>query len=129
MAEMTIGQVAQKAGIRPSAIRYYERVGLLPKPRRVGGQRRYDRDVLHLLAGIHIGQQAGFTLPEIKQLFHGFPRSTKPSERWQELARRKLPEIEQLIRQANAMKKLLAEGIRCECVSLRKCALFEKSKP
>jgi MerR family redox-sensitive transcriptional activator SoxR len=123
--EMTIGQVAAKAGIRPSALRDYESVGLLPKARRVSGQRRYGADTLQWLAGIKLSQQAGFTLAEIKKLFCGFPQSARPSERWSELARKKLPEVDELIRRANIMKQLLEEGIRCECASLRECTLFE----
>ncbi|MCP3979396.1 MAG: MerR family transcriptional regulator [bacterium] len=129
MAEMTIGQVAQKAGVRPSALRYYEKVGLLPKPRRVGGQRRYGPDSLEWLAGIHIAQEAGFTVAEIKRLFFGFPRSAKPSERWRELAREKLPEVEELIQRATLMKQVLQEGIRCGCTSLQECSLFKSKRP
>jgi MerR family redox-sensitive transcriptional activator SoxR len=124
MTEMTIGQVADKAGIRPSALRYYERVGLLLKPRRVSGQRRYDPEVLNWLAGIQICQEAGFTIEEIKKLFFGFPRSTKPSQRWRELATDKLAEVDELIRRANTMKQLLSEGIRCGCDSLSECTLL-----
>lgn len=123
---MTIGQVAAKAGIRPSALRYYESVGLLPKARRVSGQRRYGPETLEWLAGINVAQQAGFTVAEMKRLFNGFPRSAKPSERWAELAREKLPEVEELIRRAGVMKQLLREGIRCGCASLRECSLLEK---
>ncbi len=128
MAEITIGQLAQKAGVRPSALRYYERVGLLPKPRRVSGQRRYGPDSLKWLAGIRIAQRAGFTVAEIKRLFFGFPRSAKPSDRWRELAREKLPEVEELIRRATVMKQLLLEGIRCGCKSLQECTLFESKR-
>ena len=127
MSEMTIGEVAKKAGIRPSALRYYESVGVLPKPSRVRGQRRYGPDTLQWLAGIRVAQQAGFTVAEIKRLFYGFSRSAKPSERWRELAEQKLPEIEELIRRANTMKRLLIEGIGCGCTSLRECALLRDS--
>jgi len=128
MSDMTIGQLAQKAGVRPSALRYYEKVGLLPKPRRVGGQRRYGPDALKWLAGIRIAQKAGFTVAEIKRLFFGFPRSARPSERWQELAREKIPEVEELIQRATLMKKLLLEGIRCRCTSLQECSLFRQDR-
>ena len=63
---------------------------------------------------------------EMKQLFNGFPRSVRPSERWAELARKKLPEVEELIRRAGVMKQLLREGIRCGCASLRECSLLEE---
>ena len=124
MGQMTIGQVARKAGIRPSALRYYESVGLLPKPRRVSGQRRYEPDVLVWLAGIRVCKEAGFTVAEIERLFNGFPRSVKPSERWRQLADEKLAEVDDLIRRAGIMKQLLTEGIRCECSSLRECTFL-----
>jgi DNA-binding transcriptional MerR regulator len=66
--ELTIGEVARRAGMATSSIRYYERVGLLPKPDRLGGQRRYDPDVLGRLGFIGVAQRAGFKLREIEQL-------------------------------------------------------------
>ncbi len=127
MTELTIGRVAQEAGLRPSALRYYERVGLLPKARRVRGQRRYEPEVFEWLAAIRVAQQAGFTVAEIKQLFYGFRRSARPSERWRQLAEAKLPEVEELIERATLMKQLLDEGIRCGCTSLGDCALLSAS--
>ena len=125
MGEMSIGEVAEKAGLRPSALRYYESIGLLPPPRRRSGQRRYGEGALVRLAGIQVAQQAGFTMAEIKQLFYGFSNSAKPSERWAELAKEKVLEIEELIRRARAMKRLLEEGIRCSCTCLEECTLVE----
>ncbi len=127
MAELTIGQLGERVGLRPSALRYYERVGLLPKAQRVSGQRRYGSDAEVWIAAIQVAQLAGFTVAEIKQLLHGFPRSAKPSERWQKLARKKLPEVEELIRRATRMKSLLLEGIRCNCSSLSDCAVVVQS--
>ena len=63
---MTIGQVAQKAGVAASAIRYYESRGLLPEPERLDGQRARS-DVLGRLAFIGVAQSAGFKLEEIRQ--------------------------------------------------------------
>lgn len=122
--EMAIGRVAEIAGVRTSTLRYYESVGLLHSPRRVSGQRRYKSDILLNLACIKISQQAGFTIAEIKQLLHGFPRAVKPSERWEKLARKKLVEVENLLRRARIMKRLLKDGIRCRCASLQECTLI-----
>ena len=70
MAEtLTIGQVADAAGVNPSAIRYYERTGILPEPRRVGGKRRYDDAILRKLSVLDVAKQAGFSLDEIRLLF------------------------------------------------------------
>jgi len=103
--ELTIGGVARRAGVRPSAIRYYESVGLLASPPRVGGRRRYDPRVLRQLAVIGVAQQAGFTIAEIKILLHGFDAETSAAARWRALAERKLPEIDALIARAHEMTK------------------------
>ena len=108
MSAMRIGEVAERAGLRPSALRYYERIGLLPEPRRVGGQRRYEPDVLLLLAGIDVAQRAGFKMVEIKSLFYGFPGDSRPSERWADLAQQKLSQLDELIHRTQAMKGLPA---------------------
>src|SRR3712207_8005333 len=71
-----------RAGIRPSALRYYESVGLLPAPQRVGGQRRYGAAVLDQLAVLRPAQQAGLTMVEIRTLLHGFTADTPPPARW-----------------------------------------------
>lgn len=67
-ASLTIGQVAQRAGLNTSRIRFYERTGVLPQPERVSGQRRYRPDVLHRLSIIDGAQRAGLTLDEIAPL-------------------------------------------------------------
>ncbi len=121
--EMSIGEVARRAGIRASALRYYESVGVLPAPRRVNGRRRYEDAVLELLAVVRVAQQAGFTVAEIRTLLHGFSANTPPSARWRALASRKLPEIENLIQRALSMKRLLERGLRCDCLRLEDCAL------
>ncbi len=125
MSVMRIGEVAEKAGLRTSALRYYERVGLLPAPMRQSGQRRYTEEVLTRLAGIKVAQQAGFSVEEIKQLFYGFRQHAAPSERWADLARAKLPQIEALMLRTEAMKALLEKGIRCGCSCLDECDLIE----
>src|SRR5690348_10299190 len=95
---LTIGEVARRAGIRTSALRYYEEMGLLPAPRRVtGGHRRYDPSVLGLLAVLRMAQQAGFTIAEMHMLVAGFSEETPASERWRQLAYHKLQEVEAVI--------------------------------
>ncbi len=123
MEGLTIGEIARRAGVRPSAIRYYERVGLLPQPHRVNGRRRYGDDVLELLTAVKIAQRAGFTVAEARTLLHDFSPDTPPSARWQVLAREKLPEIEALINRAIEMRRLLRRGLRCECLRLEDCDL------
>jgi MerR family redox-sensitive transcriptional activator SoxR len=124
---MSIGEVAGRAGVRPSALRYYERVGVLLAPERENGRRRYGgevlRDVLDRLAVVRVAQQAGFTISEIKTLLDGFSDDTPPSERWQVLAREKLEEVEEVVERALDMKRLLERGLRCECLRLEDCEL------
>src|ERR687889_1377578 len=123
---MSIGEVASKAGLRPSALRYYEGVGLLPPPERENGRRCYDgevlREVLDRLAVVRVAQQAGFTISEIRTLLDGFSEDTPPSERWRPLAQEKLPEVEELVERALGMKRLLEKGMRCKCLRLEECA-------
>ncbi len=111
--ELTISAVARHAGLRPSAIRYYESAGLLPLPRRVSGRRRYGPEVLPRLTLIAAAQRMGFTIAEIRTLLHGFSPGTPASARWQVLAAQKLPEVEALMVHAQSMKALLEEALQC----------------
>lgn len=120
---LSIGQVATRAGIRTSSIRYYESVGVLPEPDRVGGQRRYSPEILTRLGFIDVAQQAGFSLEEIRELLDGSSQE-QASDRLQALARRKLPDIEELISRAEAMKVWLQAAGNCQCPSLDICVLF-----
>jgi len=122
MDEYTIGEVARQAGVRPSAIRFYESIGVLPSPGRVNGRRRYDAEVLSALTIIQVAQRAGFSMAEIKTLFTGFAPGTPASERWHALAGRKLEEVTAQIEQLQAMQKLLEKALQCGCVELDECA-------
>jgi MerR family transcriptional regulator, redox-sensitive transcriptional activator SoxR len=119
---LTIGEVARRAGVRASAIRYYEEAGLLEEPERVGGKRRYDEEALRRLALIGGAKRAGFTLGEIRTLLHGFPAGTGAAQRWQALASEKLIEVDEAIAQLRQTRGLLEEALRCECASLDECA-------
>ena len=85
MPDLTIGEIARRAGVRPSAIRYYEEVGLLPRARRVAGQRRYDASILDRLAIVRLAQHVGLQIREIKWLLNDVP-GRPPPERWRQLA-------------------------------------------
>jgi MerR family redox-sensitive transcriptional activator SoxR len=118
---LTIGEVAARAGINTSHIRYYERVGVLPQPERVAGQRRYNGDVLQRLAIVDIAQRAGFTLEEIRDLT-GEPGGA--GERIRALAGRKLPDVDALIERAQAVRRWLGVASACDCDTVDVCALF-----
>lgn len=122
---LTIGEVARRAGLRASAIRYYESIDLLPQPSRIRGQRRYDETVFKRLAIIDVAQRAGLSLDEARTLLDGFSPTTPPGARWRKLAEQKLPEIDQLIARATTMKRVLERGTECQCVSFEDCDLGE----
>jgi MerR family redox-sensitive transcriptional activator SoxR len=126
--QLSIGEVATRAGIRASSIRYYESVGILPAPERVAGQRRYSDEVLTRLSFIGVAQRAGFSLDEIRELLDGASEDRAP-ERLQELAQRKLPDVEGLIARAEAMRDWLTAAAECRCPSLESCALFDHHGP
>jgi MerR family redox-sensitive transcriptional activator SoxR len=122
MEPLSISEVARQVGLRPSAIRYYEQLRILPTARRVSGQRRYDVAVLHQLAVLRRAQQSGFTLDEIRQLFFGFGRSTPISARWNKIAERKLLELDARMKEIQSMKDLL-RGLQscCRCETVDQC--------
>ena len=122
MSTLSIGEVARRAGINASAIRYYEGVGLLPEPERVGGKRRYDEAVIRKLAIIDAAKRVGFTIEGVHTLIHGFSAEAAAAERWQALATNKLAEVDGLISRLRQMRELLEEALRCDCASLDECA-------
>jgi MerR family transcriptional regulator, redox-sensitive transcriptional activator SoxR len=127
-ATLTIGQVAAAVGLNASAVRYYERRGVMPKPVRSGGQRRYGRDAIARLRTIRAAQQAGLSLTEIRQLLAGADDG-ESAEVLRELAERKLPDVEALIERALAMKTWLELAAECCCASLDICDLFVSDDP
>jgi MerR family redox-sensitive transcriptional activator SoxR len=121
---MTIGAVAAQAGRRPSSIRYYEQIGLLPPAARVSGRRVYGPDVVRTLAVIETGQRAGLTLDEIRDLLSATPDDQAAIERLRELAIRKLPQVKELIERTEIVRDWLEAAARCECPTLDECPLF-----
>jgi MerR family transcriptional regulator, redox-sensitive transcriptional activator SoxR len=122
MPQLTISEVARQVDLQPSAIRYYERIGLLPAAPRMSGQRRYDSTVLYRLSIIQRARQLGFTLDEIRQLFFGFRNVTRASERWQKLSQRKLAELDTLLSGIRTVRRLLKKMMKeCRCETLDQC--------
>jgi MerR family transcriptional regulator, redox-sensitive transcriptional activator SoxR len=122
--QLTIGEVARRAGVATSSIRYYERIGLLPAPERLHGQRRYDSDVLGKLGFTGVAQSAGFKLDEIRELIDGVDSSDGMGEQFRSLSSRKLDEVEALLERTRAMKGWLEVAKECGCASPAECALF-----
>lgn len=129
MPALRIGEVARQSGLAPSAIRYYESLGLLPKPAIVGGKRAYDPSVLEWLALIALAREAGFTMREIKRLVAGFTPGTRPAARWHELATRKLAEIDAMLARAERMRAVLRVALDCGCFRLSDCVALLDAGP
>lgn len=122
MAGLLISEVARKIGLKASAIRYYEQIGILPPPGRSGGQRRYDATVCYRLAVVQRARQMGFTLDEIRRLFFGFRKNISASDRWKKLSQKKLGELEILAREIQEMQQLLKSMMDCcGCSTLDQC--------
>jgi DNA-binding transcriptional MerR regulator len=122
---LTIGEVSGLAHKSPSAIRYYEQIGLLPEPVRVNGRRRYDAGIVRTLAVIETGQRAGLALDEIRMLLSVSPDDPAAIDRLREVADRKLPEIVALIERSELVRGWLECAARCECPNLNECPLFD----
>jgi DNA-binding transcriptional MerR regulator len=121
--QLAIGEVAARAGMSASRIRYYETRGVLPEPERVAGKRRYTEEVLRRLAIVDAAQRVGFTLEEIGDLLGS--RDDVAHERLRQLALMKLPELDDLIERASSVRRLLKICSRCDCESIDVCRMFD----
>ena len=123
---MTIGEIAKRTGLRASAIRFYERAGLLPKPVRTFGQRRYDDRIFDRIAVLERAKACGFTLTEIGILFNDQGRH---SIKWRRIAEKKIAELDTALERIAAMKNLLTRS--CQCATADECGrcIRESKKP
>lgn len=117
MVDLSIGEVARRAGVRASALRYYEKMGLLPRAPRVAGQRRYQLHILERLTVIRLAQYVGLRITEIKWLLNEVP-GRPPPERWRKLARDRLIQVDALITEAKAIRELLQMTLDHKCPKL-----------
>ncbi len=122
--DLSIGEVADRAGIAPSALRYYEKEGLIHSDRSEGGQRRFHRDVLRLVAFIRAAQRVGLTLDEIRDALHTLPDKRTPTAAdWARLSRGWRPLLDRRIEEMERLRDRLDSCIGCGCLSLKTCAL------
>jgi MerR family transcriptional regulator, redox-sensitive transcriptional activator SoxR len=121
MADLSIGQLAARAELNASTLRYYESVGLLRAPKRVNGQRRYDESLLDRIHFIKVAQQTGFSIQEIAVLLEGFEAGESLSNSWEQMAKQKRSELEERKKQINSMITILDSGISCKCLSWSEC--------
>ena len=126
-AGLSTGEVARRTGHAPSTLRYWETLGLLPEPPRTGGKRRYPPAVIDHIAVIDLGRSAGLTLAEIGQLVDGVAAGGTPGGQWDSFLGQKLAEVDDVVAQAQARRRLLQQLARCECVTLESCATLLSS--
>jgi MerR family transcriptional regulator, redox-sensitive transcriptional activator SoxR len=118
---MLIGEVARRSGLAASALRFYEREGLLQPSGRSSQRRIYSPQVMGRIRIIQLAREAGFTIAETRTFIKNYPTGAIPSVRWQKLADRKLQEIDALIARATRMKTLLRSSFKCSCLTIEDC--------
>jgi len=122
--DLTIGELAARSGVAPSALRYYERLGLIRAGRSGGNQRRYERSELRRVAFIRIAAQVGIPLEDIKSALDGLPDARTPTRAdWARLSATWRRRLDERIRLLEGLRDDLTSCIGCGCLSLRTCAL------
>jgi MerR family transcriptional regulator, redox-sensitive transcriptional activator SoxR len=133
MAGLTIGTMAREAGVAASTLRYYEKVGLLPRPARAGNRRHYDPRSIGRIRIVLLAREAGFSVRETRAFVQGFPPGATPASRWREMAKRKIAELDEAMGRLAQMKRLLNAGFDCQCRTLEDCerlvALSNRDQP
>ncbi|MDQ3628625.1 MAG: redox-sensitive transcriptional activator SoxR [Actinomycetota bacterium] len=121
---LTIGELATRAGVSTSALRFYDAQGLITASRTSGNQRRYERAMLRRVAFVRSAQQVGLTLEEIKQALATLPSGRTPTRAdWDRLSRQWRERLDHRIRELEALRDQLTSCIGCGCLSLQRCAL------
>ncbi len=122
--EMSVGQVAKRAGIKVSSLHFYEQKGLIQSWRNAGNQRRYDRSVLRRISVIKMAQKLGMSLQEITLAFAHLPKDSAPSEdEWAVMASAWKLQLDERIKQLQALRDELDQCIGCGCLSIKRCKL------
>jgi len=123
--ELTIGEVAERSGIATSALRFYEREGLVAAHRTSGGQRRYPREVLRRVAFVRAAQRVGRSLADIRLALHALPEDRTPTKAdWARLSRSWRADLDDQIAGLIRLRDDLDSCVGCGCLSLRACALY-----
>lgn len=121
---LTVGAVADRSGFAPSALRYYERLGLIDAGRTAGGQRRYPRSVLRRLAFIRAARNIGLSLDEVAAALATLPDGRTPTKAdWARLSKSWRGRLDEQIAGLLALRNGLDSCIGCGCLSLRRCAI------
>jgi MerR family transcriptional regulator, redox-sensitive transcriptional activator SoxR len=122
--QLTIGELAERSGVAPSALRYYEAQGLITAARTSGNQRRYERPTLRRVAFIRSAQRVGLSLEEITDAFRTLPGGRTPTKAdWSRLSRSWRGRINEQIDRLERLRDRLDSCIGCGCLSLQRCTL------
>jgi MerR family redox-sensitive transcriptional activator SoxR len=128
MEYLTIGELAKRAGVATSALRFYESRGLIVSTRTAGNQRRYPRATLRRVALIRAGQEVGLSLGEVAAALETLPHDRVPGKRdWERLSGSWRDRLDEQIAELQALRDELSDYIGCGCLSLRSCAIFNPS--
>ena len=124
MTQLTIGHLAERAGVATSAIRFYESRGLISSVRTTGNQRRYEQSALRRVGFIRTAQRVGLTLEEIGEALATLPDGRTPTTSdWHRLSQAWRPRLDEQIERIERLRDRLDGCIGCGCLSLRSCAL------
>lgn len=122
---LTIGDVAERTGVAPSALRYYEAEGLITSSRTDGNQRRYHREVLRRVSFVKVAQRVGLTLEEIRDALASLPESRTPTQDdWSRISKAWRPRLDEQIQLIERLRDRLDGCIGCGCLSLKACRLL-----
>jgi len=122
MKEFTIGEVAKRTGLAASAIRYYESIGVVPKPMRRNGRRVYNEDWMKWLAIVLLSQEVGFSLKETGQVVKQLSKTrSSPTKLWKKTAEKKLIELDAQNQRILQMRTLLKKILECNCAAMEEC--------
>ncbi|MBF4161499.1 redox-sensitive transcriptional activator SoxR [Nocardioides acrostichi] len=125
MTLLTIGEIAERSGVRHSALRFYEERGLIASVRTAGNQRRYEQATLRRIAFVRSAQRVGLSLEEIAEALATLPQSRTPTATdWKRLSRSWRPRLDEQIERLQRLRDKLDGCIGCGCLSMRRCALF-----
>ena len=122
---LTIGDISERTGLAPSAIRFYEEQGLVHPFRTDSGQRRFDRADIRRLSFVMISQNLGFSIAEIRAALETLPQNRTPTKRdWERISARFRRNLDDRIAQMTALRDKLDGCIGCGCLSLQNCKLY-----
>lgn len=122
--ELTVGELARRSGVSTSALRFYEREGLIRSRRTQGNQRRYTRDTLRRVAFIRVSQRVGIPLTEIAEALSILPVDRAPTqEQWVQLSQNWRADLDRRIAQLFKLRDELVDCIGCGCLTLERCVL------